>query len=128
LSLGKGLLRLGDKEGAVESVRKALALSSVSVASTRPVIWALASSPDLKLRDGKSALALANLLWPTGVKGDPYDLLVFAAVQADAGHTAEARRFALSARAAGKSLGERSLVEMASALLMALDKGRMFIY
>jgi tetratricopeptide (TPR) repeat protein len=128
LSLGKILFRLGDKVGTLESIKKALALAPDLRSSARSIVWALASSADPKLRDVKSALTLSTLLWPKGAKGDPYDLLVFAATQAGSGHIIEARHSALAALAIGRAQGEKRLIEMTTALLTALDKGLAFVY
>jgi Flp pilus assembly protein TadD len=87
---GKALASAGQGQAAIEALRKASQLRPSDVGSATRLAWELATSVDANVRDGKSAVALAEELCRKTNDADPDTLDALAAAYAETGKFAEA--------------------------------------
>jgi Flp pilus assembly protein TadD len=90
----RGLSRwkIGQTNGSADDFRKAIELDPKHHEALSGLAWALATSPQDELRDGKQAVDLATKACELTVWKNPYHLSALAAAHAEAGNFDEALR------------------------------------
>jgi tetratricopeptide (TPR) repeat protein len=90
----RGLSRwkIGQAKASADDFRKALELDPNNHEAMSGLAWALATSPDAELRDGKRAVELATKACEMSGWKNPYHLSTLAAAHAEAGNFEEALR------------------------------------
>src|SRR5206468_707307 len=88
--LGEALMQKGAARDALTQWEKARQLSPENPAPLNSLAWALATSSDASLRDGRRALELAREAVRLSAERDPATLDTLAAAQAECGQFSEA--------------------------------------
>ena len=126
VNLGSACLQQGRAKEAVAHFRRALAIDPKNVDAQNNLAWALATSPDVGLRDGAQAVMLAEQVnRRTGAK-DPNLLDTLAAAYAEDGRFTDAVSCVRTAIELAQASGQRALLAQLEAKRQLYAAGHPF--
>jgi protein O-mannosyl-transferase len=125
-NLGSALAAQGRFEQAIENYRRALAINFNSPTTMNHLAWALAVSPDARLRNGAEAVGWAERACEMTQYGRPAYITTLAAAYAEAGRFNEAVASAQKARAAALEKGEAEVAAQNDKMLELFKAGQAY--